>query len=232
MYAASTQDRAILEPDAGWDRLGDLLLPLVKGYSSEKAYELLALSLQVLGGSGYIQDYPIEQYIRDAKIDSVYEGTTGIQAMDLFFRKIARDRGETLARLAAEIADFVKAGGDPDPLAEERRILARLLDGTQGQVGAMVEDLMAGMGEEPRRIYQVGLHANALLESIAETVIAWQLLRHAEIALPRAEASPFHAGKVASARFFCRHVAPKVAARRAACEQEDGGLMELDPSAF
>ena len=91
MYAAWTQQMALLEPEGGWDRRRDFLLPLVKGYSSEKAYEVLAMSLQVLGGSGFTMDYPIEQYIRDAKIDTVYEGTTGIQAMDLFFRKIGRD---------------------------------------------------------------------------------------------------------------------------------------------
>ena len=85
--------RRCLTGEERWARRADFLLPLVKGYSSEKAFELLAQSLQVLGGSGYTQDYPIEQYLRDAKIDSIYEGTTGIQAMDLFFRKIIRDQG-------------------------------------------------------------------------------------------------------------------------------------------
>ncbi|HEX2152917.1 MAG TPA: acyl-CoA dehydrogenase [Acidimicrobiia bacterium] len=232
MYAAWTQDMAVLEPEGGWERRSDLLLPLVKGYSSEKAYELLALSLQVLGGSGYTQDYPIEQYIRDAKIDSVYEGTTGIQAMDLFFRKIARDQGQVLASLAAEVADFVKGGGDDDPLAEERELLGRVLDDTQAHLGAMVEDLMACVAGESARIYEIGLHANALLESMAEVVIAWQLLRQAKIAQPRAAESQFHAGKVAAARFLVRDVAPQVAARRAAAEAEDGALMHLDESAF
>ena len=161
MYAAYCQHMDALDPEGGWDRRSDLLLPLVKGYSSEKAYVLLAQSLQVLGGSGYIQDYPIEQYIRDSKIDTVYEGTTGIQAMDLFFRKIARDQGQTLAALAAEIGEFVKAGGDGDPLGAERGILGKMLDDVQGQIGAMVEDLMASMGGEAERIYEVGLHANS-----------------------------------------------------------------------
>ncbi|MPZ53408.1 MAG: acyl-CoA dehydrogenase, partial [Acidimicrobiia bacterium] len=117
-YAAWTQDQALVHPDDDqWEKREDLLLPLVKGYSSEKAYELLAQSLQVFGGSGYTQDYPIEQYIRDAKIDSVYEGTTGIQALDLFFRKIARDQGATLGAVSNEILEFVKSGGDDDLLA-------------------------------------------------------------------------------------------------------------------
>ncbi len=79
--------------------MNDLLLPLVKGVGSERAYEMLTLSLQTLGGSGYLQDYPMEQYIRDAKIDSLYEGTTAIQGMDLYFRKIVRNQGEALGSL-------------------------------------------------------------------------------------------------------------------------------------
>jgi alkylation response protein AidB-like acyl-CoA dehydrogenase len=231
-YAAWTQDQAILDPEGGWDARSDLLLPLVKGYSSEKAYELLATSLQVLGGSGFTQDFPLEHYIRDAKIDTLYEGTTGIQAMDLFFRKIARDRGQTLSALAAEIAEFVKSGGEEDPIAEERALLGVVLDDAQAHVGAMVEDLMAAVGGEPARVYEAGLHATPLLESMAEVVIAWQLLRHAEIAAPSADGSPFHAGKVASARFFVQHVAPKVAARRLRMEAEDGALMRLPEESF
>ena len=72
---------------------------MVKGVGSERAYEMLTLSLQTLGGSGFLQDYPIEQYIRDAKIDSLYEGTTAIQGLDLFFRKILRDEGGALRSL-------------------------------------------------------------------------------------------------------------------------------------
>ncbi|MFP3915714.1 MAG: acyl-CoA dehydrogenase, partial [Actinomycetota bacterium] len=230
-YAAWIQQMAVLEPEGPWQRRSDLLLPLVKGYSSEKAYEMLSLSLQVLGGSGYIQDYPIEQYLRDAKIDTVYEGTTGIQAMDLFFRKIARDQGQTLAAVAAEIGDFVKGGADDDPLASERETLAVMLDDVQGHLGVMVESLMEYMEGDAPRIYLTGLHANALLESMAEVVIAWQLLRHAEVAGPRSD-EPFHAGKVASARYFVADVAPKVAARKAAALREDGSLMEMDELAF
>lgn len=231
-YTAWTLDKAVLEPEAGWDRRNDLLLPLVKGYSSEKAYELLATSLQVMGGSGYTQDYPIEQYIRDAKIDTVYEGTTGIQAMDLFFRKIARDQGQTIAALANEISEFVKAGPDGDPVAAEREKLGRVLDDVQAQLGAMVEDLMAAMAGEPARIYEVGLHTNSLLESMAEVVIAWQLLRHAEVAISRIDESAFYVGKVASARYFLSDIAPKVAQRRRHAEAEDGSLMDLPEEAF
>jgi hypothetical protein len=233
MYTAWVQDQAQMHPDdPSWERRSDLLLPLVKGYASEKAYELLAMSLQVFGGSGYTQDYPIEQYIRDAKIDTIYEGTTGIQALDLFFRKIARDQGTELARLAAEITEFVKGGSDDDPIVTEREKLGRALDDAQAHLGLMVEDLTASMSGEKARIYEVGLHANALLESVAEVVIAWQMLRHAEVAAPRADADPFYRGKMESARWFLDHIAPKVAARRQHAADEDGSLMDLSVEAF
>src|SRR6266851_806637 len=99
LYAASYQDALQVAAAQGRvddmsARINDLLLPVVKGVGSERAYELLTLSLQTFGGSGFIQDFPIEQYVRDAKIDSLYEGTTAIQGIDLFFRKILRDEGK------------------------------------------------------------------------------------------------------------------------------------------
>ena len=84
-------------------RVDDLLLPIVKGVGSERAYEILTESLQTLGGSGFLVDYPIEQYIRDSKIDSLYEGTTAIQALDFFFRKIVRDHGQSLQHVTTQI---------------------------------------------------------------------------------------------------------------------------------
>jgi hypothetical protein len=205
---------------------------MVKGYSSEKAYELLATSMQVFGGSGYTQDYPIEQYIRDAKIDTIYEGTTGIQALDLFFRKIARDQGSALASLAGEIVEFVKGGGDDDPIAIEREKLGSILDDAQTHLGSMVEHLMTSLAGDKEEIYKVGLHTDALLESLAEVVIAWQMLRHAEIAIEKVDEDPFYRGKVESARWLLNDVAPKVAARREAAVAEDGSLMDLPVEAF
>lgn len=233
MYTSWVQDQVALHPDDDtWERRNDFLLPLVKGYSSEKAYELLASSLQVFGGSGYTQDYPIEQYIRDAKIDTIYEGTTGIQALDLFFRKIARDQGETLAKLASEIVEFVKDGPDADTLAAEREVLGVMLDDTQAHLGSMVEHLMGSLNGDNEAIYKVGLHANALLESMAEVVISWQLLRQAEIAVGKIDEDPFYLGKVESARWFLNDVAPKVSARREKAASEDGRLMDIPVEAF
>ena len=235
MYTAMTLDKMHLNPDdAYWAKLNDLLLPMVKGYSSEKAYELLATSLQVFGGAGFTVDYPIEQYIRDAKIDTLYEGTTAIQGLDLFFRKIARDKGQTLMKLAEQILEYVKGGSDE--FSVERQALGAALEQLQSHVGVLVGYSMASM-QEPKEIYKAGLHTNTLLESLSEIVIAWLLLEQAEIAaakLPEATGSDtgFYAGKVASARFFVKDALPKVAIRTAAAQSEDAWLMDLPDEAF
>jgi hypothetical protein len=224
-----------LEPEnQHWSKLNDLLLPMVKGYSSEKAYELLATSLQVFGGSGFTKDYPIEQYIRDAKIDTLYEGTTAIQALDLFFRKIARDQGQTLMKHAEGILRYAKGGSDE--FSVERAALGSALEQVQNHVGALVGYSMASM-QDPQEIYKTGLHTNMLLRSISEVTIAWLLLEHAEVAsasIAGASESDidFYKGKIASARFFVREALPKIASRTSAAEAEDGWLMELPDGAF
>ena len=235
MYTAMTLDMKRLEPDNEyWAKLNDLLLPMVKGYSSEKAYELLATSLQVFGGSGFTTDYPIEQYIRDAKIDTLYEGTTAIQALDLFFRKIARDQGQTLMKHAENILEYVKGG--TDEFASERQALGAALEQVQNHIGALVGYSMASM-QDPTEIYKAGLHTNMLLRSISMVTIAWLMLEHAEVASAALEDASdadvdFYKGKIASARFFVAEALPKIAARTEAAQAEDGWLMNLPDEAF
>src|SRR6202161_2832535 len=147
LHTAAIQDTlqiaaAAGNPDETAAGLNDLLLPVVKGVGSERSYEMLTLSLQTLGGSGFLQDYPIEQYIRDAKIDSLYEGTTAIQSMDLFFRKIGRDQGDTVSLLLAEIAAFAAADNGNGRLKAERELLAKALTDVQGMAATLTGYLM------------------------------------------------------------------------------------------
>ena len=235
LYTASLSDHMLAKPDnEDYAKRNDFLLPMVKGYCSDKAYELLAQSLQVFGGSGYTRDYPMEQYLRDAKIDTIYEGTTAIQSLDLFFRKIVRDRGATLTNLVNEILEVVKGGHDG--LEAERALLGAALEDTQQHLGVLVAHTMASQ-ENPTEIYKTGLHTNALLESLSEVVIGWLLIRHAGIALDAIDGASdtdkvFYEGKVASARFFVRDALPKARLRREAAETEDGSLMTLSDTAF
>src|ERR1700760_3554968 len=170
--------------DAPAAALNDLLLPVVKGVGSERSYEMLTLSLQTLGGSGFLQDYPVEQYIRDAKIDSLYEGTTGIQSLDLFFRKIVRDNGQAFGALLGRIKDFAAAEGGNGRLKAERASLAEAAGHVEAMAGAMAGFLM-GSADQPEQVYKVGLNTTRLLMALGDLVIGWQLLTHADIALRR-----------------------------------------------
>ena len=236
MYTASIQDQIALGAEASNSdmdmvKFNDLLLPLVKGYGSEKSYELLAQSLQIFGGSGYTRDYPLEQYIRDAKIDTLYEGTTAIQGMDLFFRKVGRDQGETLNKLLEQIQTFAKGDAGNGALSVERERLGTALDEVKGMLGTLVGFL----GQD---LYLIGLNTTAFLFAVSELVIGWLLLRQAEVALAALEGGAgngdiaFYEGKVAAARWFSANVLPRMAAHRAVMESTDLGVMDLDDAAF
>jgi alkylation response protein AidB-like acyl-CoA dehydrogenase len=247
LYTAAQQDAVLLaeargEHDELAERVNDLLLPLVKGVGSERSWVLLGTeSLQTFGGSGFLQDYPLEQYVRDAKIDTLYEGTTAIQGMDFFFRKIVRDKGQALAHLATQVAEFAKADPGDGRLAAERELLGKALDDVQGIVGTMVAATMASdpraEGGDPRNVYKVGQNTTRLLLAAGDLVIGWLLLREADVALTRlgqgaGKDEAFYRGKVAAARFFARQVLPKLSAERAIAEATDNELMDLDEACF
>ena len=197
--------------------MNDLLLPIVKGVGSERSYEMLALSLQTLGGSGFLQDYPIEQYIRDTKIDTLYEGTTGIQGQDFFFRKIVRDSAECLNRLFARD----RAGRRPEAVqvgarrrARDGRHHARLARGRRR--------------DSPRDLQGRARTRTRLLMSVGDLVIGW-LLRAA------ARSSAEGARLAAWSKFFGDTVLPELAhappdpgAHR---QRAHGGRVLMKPSA-
>jgi alkylation response protein AidB-like acyl-CoA dehydrogenase len=252
LYTATWQDRVQIaehngERDELAERVNDLLLPIVKGYGSERSWVLLGTeSLQTFGGSGFLTDYPIEQYVRDAKIDTLYEGTTAIQGQDLFFRKIVKDQAQALGHLAGEIESFAEDAADSahsgGRLKVERELLATGLQDAQAIVGILVEQLMSSdpnaEGGDHRNIYKVGLNTSRLLMVLGDVVCAWLLLRQAEVALQKlsgevsASDKLFYEGKVAAAQFFARNVLPKITAERAVAEATDLSLMDLDEGAF
>ncbi|GAA2475488.1 acyl-CoA dehydrogenase [Streptomyces sp. NPDC059506] len=241
LYTAAVQDEVQTKLAAGEDasaaeRLNDLLLPIVKGYGSEKSYEQLAQSLQTLGGSGYLQEYPIEQYIRDAKIDTLYEGTTAIQGQDFFFRKIVRDQGQALTALSDEIKKFLAEGTGGDELATAREQLSQAAVDLEAIVGKMLTDL-AATEKDVKSIYKVGLNGTRLLLASGDVVVAYLLLRAAAVAaekLPTASEKDkaFYTGKIASAKFFADTVLPRVSVERAIAERVDNSVMELPEEAF
>src|SRR5215472_9008802 len=212
LYTASLQDGLTVaaargESDEDAAGRGDLLLPVVKGVGSEQAYAKLTESLQTFGGSGFLQDYPIEQYIRDAKIDSLYEGTTAIQGLDLFFRKILRNEGRALRTLLGEITGYAAASLErPEEIYRAGLNTTRLL--------LALGDLVIGW----------------LLARQAEVALAALDGERADhmSAADRA----FYQGKLASARFFAQTVLPRLAVEREIAETTTLDLMEVPEAAF
>ncbi|CAB4642346.1 unannotated protein [freshwater metagenome] len=240
LYTASIQDEIELAIQAGnkeraedMEHLNDLLLPVVKGYGSEKSWTLLGTeSLQTFGGAGFTEDWPLEQYVRDAKIDTLYEGTTAIQGLDFFFRKVVKDGGRTLGLLGKEIQKFAESGGAHQ---EEKQALVKALGDLNGIIAVLVGHAMESQSE-PEKIYQVGLSTSRCLMAVGDIITAWLLLRQADIAvekLPNAgKDADFYTGKIASAKFFVQNYLPHITADRKIVEATNGAIMEIPVNAF
>ncbi len=239
LYTASIQDAIAMGRADGiaedelksLDALNDLLLPIVKGYGSEKSWVLLGTeSLQTFGGSGFTMDWPLEQYVRDAKIDTLYEGTTAIQGLDFFFRKIVKDQGKAIGKISSEMSAFATSGG---VLAEEKQAFGKALQEVGTMISTLVGHAMASQ-EKVTELYKIGLNTSRLLMAVGDVVIAWLLLRQAEIAMSRLDGKDkeFYAGKVAAAKYFVAHVLPHITADRKILEAEDGSLMDLAEASF
>ena len=252
LYTASWQDRVqVFDHEDKLDTdeaklaaaVNDLLLPIVKGYGSERSWVLLGTeSLQTFGGSGFLQEYPLEQYVRDAKIDTLYEGTTAIQGQDFFFRKIVKDQGAALGHLAAQIQAFIDSEAGNGRLKVERELLATALADANTLVGHMINDLMSAdpssEAGDLRNIYKVGLNTTRLLMVLGDVVCGWLLLRQAEIALEKLGGSvsdkdqSFYEGKVAAAQFFAQTNLPRISAEVAIAQATDLSVMDLSEDAF
>ncbi|QRY53057.1 acyl-CoA dehydrogenase [Mycolicibacterium septicum] len=243
LYTATFQDEDVakavhgVEPELA-HKVNDLLLPIVKGCGSERAFVLLGQeSLQTFGGSGFLQDYPLEQYVRDSKIDSLYEGTTAIQAQDFFFRKIVRDKGQALAFVAGEIEQFIKNETGNGRLKTERELLSTALADVQGMAATLTGYLMAAQ-EDAASIYKVGLGSVRFLMSVGDLLLGWLLARQAAVAIEKLDAGAtgedrtYLEGKIAAASFFAKNMLPLLTSTRQVIETLDNEVMELDEAAF
>jgi alkylation response protein AidB-like acyl-CoA dehydrogenase len=242
IYTATFQDPEVAKAVHGIDadlavKVNDLLLPVVKGVGSEQAYAKLTESLQTYGGSGFLQDYPIEQYIRDAKIDSLYEGTTAIQAQDFFFRKIVRDKGVALAYVAGQIEQFIKNESGNGRLKAERELLATALADVQGMAATLTGYLMSAQ-EDAANIYKVGLGSVRFLMSVGDLVLGWLLLEQSAVAIAALDNGAvgddrnFYDGKIATASFFAKNFLPLLTSTRQVIDTIDNEVMELDEASF
>jgi len=240
LYTASIQDEIELAIKAGdtdrtkdMEALNDLMLPIVKGYGSEKSWTLLGTeSLQTFGGAGFTRDWPIEQYVRDAKIDTLYEGTTAIQGLDFFFRKIVKDGGRAIGLLGKEIKTFAETGGAH---AREKEALLKALDDLNAIIATLVGRAMESQADA-EKIYTVGLNTSRCLMAVGDIITAWLLLRQADIALEKIPNAgkdlEFYNGKIASAKFFVGNYLPQITADRKIVEATDNSIMNISDAAF
>jgi len=180
-----------------------------------------------------LKDYPIEQYIRDTRIDSLYEGTTAIQSLDFVFRKIARDRGVALAHVAGQIAAFIDSVTG-DRLKAECALLQAALADVQAMTGTLTAYLL-GAEQDPTELYKIGLVSVAFLHAVGDLLIGWRLLVQADIAAAAIDAGAddsFYRGKLAAASFFAKTILPAISAARAVVENVDTDLMDVADDAF
>ncbi len=230
---------ALAKKDAGQaayhQGMVDLLTPIVKAYCSDQAFRITEMAIQTYGGAGYVTDNPVEQYCRDAKILSIYEGTNHIQAMDLVARKLQANGGQSFAAFLGEIAQFVKDHGKTPGIASEVQALGTASDALQRAAGALMEFFMGG------KIDQVTLFANAFLEMMAEVTIAKLLLEAAVIAEMKRgnegddqsqEEYNFYAGKVMAAKFYVNNILPAVHSKVATIAAGDRSALDVADGAF
>ena len=211
----------------------DLLVPIVKAYATDQAFRICELAIQTYGGAGFIQDHPVEQYCRDSKIFSIYEGTNHIQALDLVGRKLGQNGGANFRAFLGEIGEFVQKHSAHPVLGPEVKRL-----GEAAETVAMVAGTML-LWFTQRKVALVPLAANRFLEMMAETAVAWLLLDGARVALDKLESLPagsdehdFYLGKKHAALFFVRNILPGVFSKSRILTAEDSSALDIPDGGF
>jgi hypothetical protein len=211
----------------------DLLVPLLKAYASDQSFSICATAIQVYGGAGFLKDWPVEQYCRDSKIFSIYEGTNHIQAMDLVGRKLMQRGGANVQAFAKDVGTFVAANKDHAQLKDSVATLGLAMEAMTATGGKFMQWFGGG------RMEMVPTVANRFLEMMSETVLGWLLLEQAVIAdaaLAKLAADhpdrAFYEGKLWSAKYFAANVLPGVAFKATLIAKEDRSALEISAEAF
>jgi alkylation response protein AidB-like acyl-CoA dehydrogenase len=211
----------------------DLLVPLVKSYGSDQGFRVAETAIQTYGGAGFTRDYPVEQYCRDAKIFSIYEGTNHIQAMDLVGRKLAQGGGVNLQQFGADVGKFVAKNQEHPKLGAEVKSLGKAQEAITRSAMKLLMWFQTGQLE------MVPLVANRFCEMMSELAVAWLLLDGAVIADEKAKSvaeghpdAAFYAGKVAAAVYYARNVLPGVEEKARQLDAEDRTALDIPDAAF
>ncbi len=211
----------------------ELLTPIVKAYGSDQSFRVCETAIQTYGGAGYIKDYPVEQYCRDSKIFSIYEGTNHIQAMDLVGRKLGQNGGRHAMEFFGDLMKFVAENSDHAELGAEVRALGAAAEALQGATMKLQGWFMSG------QVSLVPLASTRFLEMMAVTTVSWLLLDAARVALAAlpnvAEGHPdraFYEGKKYAALYYARNVLPSVEATAKVLDGGDTSALDISDAAF
>ena len=236
-YIANCEDKIRIsdkeEDRARYQGLIDLLIPVGKGYVTDKAFEVCSLGVQVYGGYGYIKEYPMEQLLRDCRITLIYEGTNGIQAMDLLGRKLGMNKGKPIMDLLGEVQKTIAS--------------AKSMPGLEA-LAAKVEAAVNKLGEVALHIGQKGMspdtrmvafaHACSFMEVCGDVVFAWLLLWRACIAAQNLENGAkkkdieFYEGQIKSAEFFAHSILPVSRGKMKAILESSSAAVDISADAF
>ncbi len=220
------------EDRAKYQGLIDVLIPVAKGYITDRAFELCSDGVQIFGGYGFTKEYPQEQLLRDCKITQIYEGTNGIQAMDLLGRKLGLNKGKAFTDLIAEVNKTVDAAKETEGLEP----LAAALESAVTGLMETAKTLGARLGEGA--VETAFAQAHPFLHVTGDVLMAWMLVWRAVIAAraladkPKKKDVPFYEGILSSARYFTSAVLPVTAGRMEAVKALDDSVMGIDEAAF
>ena len=210
----------------------ELLTPIAKGYVTDKSFDVCSMAVQVFGGYGYIKDYPVEQLVRDSRITMIYEGTNGIQAMDLVGRKLGQRKGQNLMELIQEVQSTI----DRARQSESLQGIAQKLENTVYKLGDVAKKLgeRLGAGE-----LETGFsHAYPFMDAFGDLVLSWMLLWRAAVASEQmAKGSSkkhqaFYTGQIKSAEFFCHTVLPQTMGKLEETENFDPAAVDIPEAGF
>ena len=228
-WVAQLTDRAHAHPDAAVraeaNELIALLTPVVKASLTDNGFEVCNLAVQVLGGHGFIREWGMEQLVRDARINMIYEGTNGIQALDLLGRKVLHDGGARLGLLRRLVAAFVDAQAGDDRMQEFVAPL-RALD---AELAAVSTSVAIAVGTNPDAL---GAASTPYMRLLGHYIYGWLWARMAKLALDAPAPDAFHDGKLATARFYFTKLLPETSALLSAIRSGPDPLMALDAAAF
>ncbi|MBL0715656.1 MAG: acyl-CoA dehydrogenase [Desulfosarcina sp.] len=216
---------------AKWQGIIDVLIPICKGYITDRAFDVCSVGMQVYGGYGYIKEYPQEQLLRDCRITLIYEGTNGIQAMDLLGRKLGLNKGRAIMDLFGEIQKTINAAKEIEATAD----LAKSAEAVANKLGEVAMHMGATAMSE--KVLHAFAHAHPFMEACGDVVMAWQLLWRASIAARKLEKAKkkdvaFYEGQLKSAEYFINSILPITMGKMKAILNNSGAVVEISEDAF